>query len=343
MDYKERLAQEQISKRELVHEENLQDQLNLQEMLVDEVHGKQSQISAMSEQISQKRNQELHLTLDGNVGVVNATKKARGKAVMRFKPISQKRKGILQNSKEWVRGKRRIDLERLRHEHNNDGLTMDSVRMHDVLCRYLDRQDRMISDYKNETGSDIGDLDSCVFKSYGRVYDTKKDGSPAKKEDEQIKKDNREFFDAWLSKDLEKRRPYLDNMVGDWMSMDVSMKMTNKKWVSEHSDNYRIFYDKLAAYERIKNDEINRDYLDGLDPALSSLLEEKLDMASTVADIIDSNSKVWGVSLTARGEYVPNTKGQAGMKQIMADSARLSDEFREKQEAYKQHRMAYDG
>lgn len=121
-----------------------------------------------------------------------------------------------------------------------------------------------------------GVVDGRVLKNFCQGYRTNKKGKPLTREDAKIKEEDERFLEAYSSGDLNQRRPYLDQIVDEMLSIQITDEMLTPDYIVQNIVEMKTMTDKMTYFENIFKDRINQPYFQGLDPLKITLLQTRV-------------------------------------------------------------------
>ena len=145
-------------------------------------------------------------------------------------------------------------------------------------------------------------VDPRVLGAFCQGYTVNKKGNPATPEDQAKADSDNAFFDAYLSKDLERRKPYLETFRKELMDFPLSADTASDAYMVKNAEMMKRITDRACYYENIMKDPINKPYFDSLDPTDLELLSEKLDVMDKLGNYYNNRLGGMGVS-TNGGDY----------------------------------------
>lgn len=120
------------------------------------------------------------------------------------------------------------------------------------------------------------DVDTRVLGAFCQGYKVNKKGRPATPEDQAKADSDNAFLDAYLSKDVERRKPYLEKFCKELMDFPLSADTVSNAYLVKNVAQVKRITDKVGNFENVMKDPINKPYFDSLDPTDMELLKKKL-------------------------------------------------------------------
>ena len=118
-------------------------------------------------------------------------------------------------------------------------------------------------------------VDKRVLKVFSIPYQVNKKGQPATPEDQQAKGAADAFVQDYCSKDIQRRKPHLDRMVDDLLSVQYAPNMFSQWNLRKDAARLKEIGDKMVYMENVMKDPVNKPYFEHMDP----LRKEKLKAA----------------------------------------------------------------
>lgn len=125
---------------------------------------------------------------------------------------------------------------------------------------------------------DTGGVDPRVLGAFCQGYKVNKKGKPATPEDQAKADSDNAFLAAYLSKDVERRKPYLEAFRKELMDFPLSADTASNAYMVKNAEMMKRITDKSCYYENVMKDPINKPYFDSLDPTDMELLTKKLNV-----------------------------------------------------------------
>lgn len=166
------------------------------------------------------------------------------------------------------------------------------------------------------------DVDIRVLGSFCWGHKTNRWGKPATPGDQARADRDKTFLEAYLSKDLEKRKPYLEAFRRELMDFPLSADTMSDAYMMKNAEKLKRITDKSCYYENVMKDPINRPFFEGMDPTELDLLNKKLDAFSKLGGYFNIRLAALGVSTNEGKHYdyeravaIPAYQTIAGEKQ----------------------------
>ena len=151
-------------------------------------------------------------------------------------------------------------------------------------------------------GPPANGVDTRVLGTFCQGYRCKKNGRPASQEDRAKAEADNAFLTAYTSRDLEQRRPYLEQFRKELMDFPLSGDTVSDAYLLRHTGELKVICDRACYFENIMKDEINRPYFDGLTPTEQALLTRKLDILTQLGSYFTNYVGGLGVNINS-GEF----------------------------------------
>lgn len=107
-------------------------------------------------------------------------------------------------------------------------------------------------------------VDIRVLRSFVHGHRVDRKGRPLTPQDQNFKDMDQRFLDDYISKDFTRRKPHLDRMKAEVLSMNVSMDMLTPEYMSRHAGRLHEMVSKMVYFQNIMDDPINTPYFDDL-------------------------------------------------------------------------------
>lgn len=146
------------------------------------------------------------------------------------------------------------------------------------------------------------DVDLRVLATFCEGYEVNKEGRPATFEDQAKANRDNAFLAAYLSKDVERRKPYLEDVRKELMDFPLTGDTVSDAYMVKNAEMLKRITDKSCYFENVMNDPINRPYFDSLPPADMELLKKKLDILAQLGGYYVNYMGGIGVSANS-GKY----------------------------------------
>ena len=122
------------------------------------------------------------------------------------------------------------------------------------------------------------DVDERVLGTFCQGYKVNWRGKPATPEDQAKADSDNAFLDAYISKDVEQRKPYLETFRKELMDFPLSADSASDAYLLQNVEAVKRITDKSLYFDNIMKDPINKPYFDSLSLAEMDLLKNKLDI-----------------------------------------------------------------
>lgn len=148
-------------------------------------------------------------------------------------------------------------------------------------------------------------VDTRVLRIYLHGYQTNGNGEPASEEDAAYKAADQKFLADYISGDVERRRPHLDRMMEQALSVNVSPAMFTPEYLEYHAAEVHQALNIMVYFDNVYQDPVNQPYFDALPQLTRDLIESR----------VRTRYALFGPSMV----HICATKG------IDADGCRFSD------------------
>lgn len=107
-------------------------------------------------------------------------------------------------------------------------------------------------------------------------YQVNKRGQPLTPQDEQRKQWDERFFENYLSRDLARRKPYLNRMTNELLNAKISKDMFTPEYLAEHTIEMKSLIDRMVYFQNIMADPINAPFFEQMDPFKRRLIQTRI-------------------------------------------------------------------
>ncbi len=140
-------------------------------------------------------------------------------------------------------------------------------------------------------------VDVRVIRAFAGTYKVDEKGMPVDQENAELMDKERKLMEDYVSGDLEKRKPILENLVKELMDKRIEPSMLNIDYVSEHIVELKNIGDKMIYLENIMNDEINKPFFEEMEPVEKEMLECTISIADVYTGYLDQLLKIRAVNM----------------------------------------------
>ena len=126
--------------------------------------------------------------------------------------------------------------------------------------------------------------DRPVLNVFSQGYQTNKKGHPATPEDQEKADSDRAFQEAYLSEDINRRMPYLEQFREELMDFPLNADKVSDAYLLGNAGAVKNIMDRVHCYQNMMKDPINKPYFDTLTPTEMALLTQKLRLMSEVGN-----------------------------------------------------------
>lgn len=121
-----------------------------------------------------------------------------------------------------------------------------------------------------------GEVDGRVLKAFVFGYEKNKKGKPASELDEERRKADVRFLNEYMSKDVKLRRPHLNRMLEQVLSIQITEDMMTTEYVEGHMGELREQIDMMVYFQNVYNDPVNKPFFDALPKITKDLIEYRV-------------------------------------------------------------------
>ena len=156
----------------------------------------------------------------------------------------------------------------------------DHVTMHmlDSLHSYQQLRDNSFAMITPEElqQAELNNVDLRVVHVYLNGYRMNAAGEPENEYEQRRRDDDRNMIDAFLSRDLQRKRPYLDRMVDQVLKVNISDDMMTEEYLEYHAGEMQEQINRMVCMQNTMNDSANKEYFDNLPPYVTALLQTRV-------------------------------------------------------------------
>ena len=149
--------------------------------------------------------------------------------------------------------------------------TVDTYHIHTAIQRSIEGQDNAYA--AHQALATRQGVDDRVLKVFSPGYQLNKKGQPATPEDASAKQQADTFMEDYCSKDLQRRRPHLQRMVDELLSIRFSPEMFSQRNLRKNAAQLKELGDKMTYIDNVMRDPINKPFFDQLDPVRKERLQ----------------------------------------------------------------------
>lgn len=124
--------------------------------------------------------------------------------------------------------------------------------------------------------AELNKVDVRVIKMYANGCKLNWMGRPATDRDAEARAADVRFFKDYISCDLERRRPHLDRMVEQALSIQVTPDMFAQEYLKDHAGEIYKKVNMLVCFDNIMKDPVNQPYFDELPQFTKDLIEQRI-------------------------------------------------------------------
>lgn len=144
-------------------------------------------------------------------------------------------------------------------------------------------------------------------------YRMDRKGRPATKEDQARKEQDQALIEAYISGDVEQRRPYLEKFKNELMTFNVTEDTLSDAYILKNAARLKQITDRVAYYEKMMKDPDNAAYFDGLPTGETAVLKRRMTLLGQVGGYFAGKTNLYSVDSNT-GNYMPLAiEGQHGM------------------------------
>lgn len=238
----------------------------------------------------------------------------------------------VQAPKESNKEKRKKNSRLKEYQKTNPNMTMDQMLgMEQAKDVYMEKRHSVDPkvDELNAAGVDLR-----VANILAKGYKVDKKGNPLNEEEAQKKADDQAMLDAFISKDLTRKKPYLDKITKRVLSFRITDAMMNPEYIREHSVEMSQYAQELGYIENLMKSE--KAYFEALPKIVQDRLQRMSGLQGLYSSFVDHTLMSFGIKSTGavlsdqeKGAYVTVSAAER-----MAVEAAQAD-YQEKEREYK--------
>lgn len=119
-------------------------------------------------------------------------------------------------------------------------------------------------------------VDTRVLRIYLHGYQVNKNGEPASEKDAAYRAADQKFLADYISGDVERRRPHLDRMMEQALSVNVSPEMFTPEYLEHHAGEVHQALNIMVYFDNVYQDPVNKPYFDALPQLTRDLIESRV-------------------------------------------------------------------
>lgn len=188
-----------------------------------------------------------------------------------YKPLEVPAKETYKQKKERKRQEKLAKEQNPGADHYSYGIVHSLQRMKDNLNNSIEA---IPEDVKEQIINN--QVDTRVIRCYCNGFKVKENGEPASWSDKNVKDVDMEFCQAYASKDIEKRREFLDDIMSQLLSKELSMDMFSYNYLKDHAGEVRLMCTRFTYFKNIYEDPVNKPYFDEKSPRIKELIKVRI-------------------------------------------------------------------
>ena len=229
------------------------------------------EIRDMETTLIEYNNLERNQTLISQVYAGMPPQIATNYAQASFKPLQAPAKETYKQKKERKRQEKLAKEAYKEADHFSFGMVQSLQKTRDNLNNSVNSLPENLVDQIQDNN-----IDTRVIKCYCNGFKVNANGQPATWVDQNIKDIDMEFCEDYASKDLTKRRPHLDHILGQLLNTEISMDMFSYSHLKEHAGEVRLMCTRFTYFKNVYEDPINKPYFEELSPKLKELIKIRI-------------------------------------------------------------------
>lgn len=150
----------------------------------------------------------------------------------------------------------------------------DSYRMLQAVKEKSKEQQNSIKTLPRGLWKQMGSqVERRVLLNYAHGYKAKHNGCPIDEENAHYQREDHRFIEDYASLELERRRPHLDRIVEQVLTLRITPDMLSMQYIIEHPEEMKQIVDQYACFQDVYSDPVNQPYFDELPELTRRLLE----------------------------------------------------------------------
>lgn len=119
-------------------------------------------------------------------------------------------------------------------------------------------------------------VDTRVLRIFLHGHQVSKNGEPASEKDAAYRAADQKFLADYISKDVERRRPHLNRMMEQALSVNVSPEMFTPEYLEHHAGEVHQALNIMVYFDNVYQDPVNKPYFDALPQLTRDLIESRV-------------------------------------------------------------------
>ncbi|MDR1070160.1 MAG: hypothetical protein LBL37_05210, partial [Gracilibacteraceae bacterium] len=267
-------------------------------------------------QREQLRNEQLQTAVQRTVPEGNAAEAAPGQPQQVQAPARETRK-------------ERKERERRAKEAQKHNPAADHVSYAAVEAfKQVDEEQR------NSLGGQVKDraaaakVDDRVLKVFSQGYRKDKKGRPADAEQQRRMTQDQAFLDDYISKDPVRRRPHLERMTEEMLTVDFTPDMFTDAYIEQHAAEMKILADRMTYFSNVYRDPVNASFFAGLSQERRDLIEARvLGMGAQVGVLMANTFFAKGLDYNS-AQYITRSDVVSDAKAMLEPSRGIFEQAR---------------
>lgn len=183
---------------------------------------------------------------------------------------------------------------------NVNGGTVESYEMHRVSNDMIRMKENSTGPYEYRV---LGRRELRDAISFCHGYRKNLLGRPATAEDRAWMERDKAYIEDYLSRDIERRKPYLEDFKQKIMAYEVTGDTFSNANIVQNFDELRRITEYSCSYENLMNDPDNAPYFDQMLAEEKAVLERKMVLLNALGGYLTSKAMACGVTIDD-GKYV---------------------------------------
>ncbi|MCD8067285.1 MAG: hypothetical protein LUE87_00030 [Lachnospiraceae bacterium] len=199
-----------------------------------------------------------------------------------------------------------------------------------------------MTEERNQIAFEAG-VDRRVLGVFVQGYRKNKKGLPATEEDARKKREDDDFYEDYISKDLRRRKPHLDRFVNELINTEISPDMFSVEYMEKHTREMKNLTERLTYFSNVMEDPINKPYFDDMPRPQKDLFEAKRLMSASYSQMFISAARAKAVNVNENTYHTADLKSfweDMVETPLQMDKARFNRDYEESQ---RREREIYDG
>lgn len=119
-------------------------------------------------------------------------------------------------------------------------------------------------------------VDTRVLRIFLHGHQVNRKGEPASENDAAYRAADQKFLEDYISGNVERRRPHLDRMMEQALSVNVTPEMFTPEYLEHHAGEVHQALNIMVYFDNVYQDPVNKPYFDALPQLTRDLIESRV-------------------------------------------------------------------